>query len=59
MMKNLVVGVKRILEEKIIVNENIKTHDMKLQRIDADGKPPIISPPANDEEALVDKFYQH
>ena len=37
-VKNLVVGVKRILEEKVIANENIKSHDMKLQRIDADGK---------------------
>ena len=38
MMKSLVVGVKRILEEKVIANENIKSHDMKLQRLDADGK---------------------
>jgi len=37
-MKSLVVGVKRILEEKVIANENIKSHDMKLQRLDADGK---------------------
>ncbi len=37
-MKSLVVGVKRILEEKVIANEHIKTHDMKLQRLDADGK---------------------
>jgi hypothetical protein len=37
-VKSLVVGVKRILEEKVIANENIKSHDMKLQRIDADGK---------------------
>lgn len=37
-MKNLVVGVKRILEEKVIANENLKSHDMKLQRLDADGK---------------------
>lgn len=38
MMKNLVVGVKRILGEKMIADDNIKSHDMKLQRIDADGK---------------------
>jgi len=37
-MKNLVVGVKRILEEKVIANENLKSHDIKLQRLDADGK---------------------
>jgi hypothetical protein len=36
-MKNMVVGVKRLLDEKYIANENLKTHDMKLQRIDADA----------------------
>ena len=36
-MKGLIVGVKRILEEKVIANENIKTHDMRLQRLDSDG----------------------
>ena len=55
-MKNLVIGVKRILQEKEIANENLKTHDMKLQRIDADGKV-VISQPENAEQALLDKFY--
>jgi len=57
MMKSLMIGVKRMLEEKEIANENLKTHDIKLQRIDADGKAVQISPPENAEQALLDKFY--
>jgi glycine cleavage system regulatory protein len=37
LIKSLTKGVKRLLEEKTVLLENMKTHDMKLQRIDANG----------------------
>jgi hypothetical protein len=53
----MVVEVKKILEEKKVADENIKTHDRKIYRIDA-NEPLPPSPPRNKEEEMFEILYQ-